>query len=124
MEFQLSVDASSDGHSFELWIEPEGMSYGFPETGTVILSFRGPDAMKAEISHRPDAMIVWRPADTEVWATTPDGVCDQIAGWRDIPAPGLDSGGAPLTVPVRQLIEGIFHPDAPDGRGEAAVSHS
>ncbi|MEV0455792.1 hypothetical protein [Catellatospora methionotrophica] len=120
MEFQLSVSASPDSHPFDLWVEPEGMMYQFPARSTVILSFRGPDAMKAEISHRSDGLIVWRPADTEVWATTADGSCDQIAGWRDLPAPGLDSGGAPMTVTPRQLIEDLFHPEPPDAHSDGS----
>jgi hypothetical protein len=114
VEFQLSVSAPPDSHSFELWVEPEGMRYRFPVTGTVVLSFRGPDAMKAEMSHRPDGIIVWRPADTEVWAIAPDGTGEQIAGWPDNPAPGLDSRGAPLSVSARELIETLFHPTTPD----------
>lgn len=111
MEFQFVVTASPDDQPFQLWIEPEGMAYAFSAAGKVVLAFRGPDAMTAEISHRADAVIVWRPADTEVWATTPDGVGGQIAGWRDNPAPGLDSGGPTLDVPARELIESIFHPN-------------
>jgi len=111
MEFQLVVSAPPDSHShaFALWAEPEGMAYEFPAARRVILAFRGPDAMALEMSHRPDGVIIWRPADTEVWATTLDGGCEQVAGWRDIPAPGLDSAGAPLDVPARELIETLFH---------------
>jgi len=28
-------------------------------------------------------LIIWRPADTEVWATIPDGTSEQIGGWKD-----------------------------------------
>jgi hypothetical protein len=110
MEFQLAVSASSDGHPFEVYVEPEGMVYEFPGTGKVVFAFRGPGAITAEVTHRPDKLIVWRPPDTEVWATTPDGNCEQIAGWREAPAPGLDSAGLPLNVPARELIESLFHP--------------
>jgi hypothetical protein len=109
MEFQLVVSAPPDSHPFELWVEPEGMMYELPATGPVVLAFRGADAMAVELCHRPNAVVIWRPPDTEVWATTPDGVCEQIAGCRDIPFPGLDSGGAQLSVPGRVLIEKIFH---------------
>ena len=110
VEFQLAVSAPSDCHPFAVYVEPEGMVYESPRTGTVVLAFRGPDAMTAELTHRPDMLIVWRPADTEVWATTPDGTCEQIAGWQHIPAPGLDSGGPRLDGSARELIESLFHP--------------
>jgi len=44
-----------------------------------------------------------------VWATTPDGNHEQIAGWKDNPAPGLDAGGAPMSRPMRTMIETLFH---------------
>ena len=43
--------------------------------------------MTVELTHRPDVLIIWRPADTEVWATTSHGVGEQIGGWKDNPAP-------------------------------------
>ena len=113
MEFHLVVAAPADSARFELWIEPEGMVYEFPATSRVVLAFRGSGAMSVELSHRPDAVIIWRPADTEVWATTPDGAYEQIAGWRDNPAPGLDSAGAASSVPARELIERLFHDTNP-----------
>ncbi|MGY2061856.1 hypothetical protein ACW9HQ_43855, partial [Nocardia gipuzkoensis] len=72
--------------------------------------------MLAELVHHPDAVIIFRPADTEVWATTADGRCEQIAGLADNPAPGLDTGGKPMDHPSRQLIERLFY-DRP-GRGD------
>jgi hypothetical protein len=113
VEFTLVVAAQTDSHQFELWIEPEGMMYEFPAASKVVLAFRGHGAGPVELTHRPDGVIIWRPADTEVWATTPDGVCEQIAGWRDNPAPGLDSAGAPLSIPARELIEKLFHDPNP-----------
>lgn len=71
MEFQLAVSAAPGSHAFVVWVEPEGMAYELPATVEVVLSFRGCDAMRVELSHRPDGLIIWRPADTEVWATTP-----------------------------------------------------
>src|SRR5262245_36856344 len=112
MEFQLAVSAPPDSHTFELWVEPEGMVFELPTTGRVTLAFRGADAMTVELSHRPNAVIIWRPPDTEVWATTPDRAREQIAGRRHNPFPGLDSGGAPADVPARVLVEMLFH-DAP-----------
>jgi len=109
MEVQIAVSGSRDGHAFDLWVEPEGMVYEFPGADKVLLSFRGPDAMMVELSHRDDAIVIWRPADTEVWATLPDGSCDQIGGWRHIPVPGLDSGGAATNLPAREAIETFFH---------------
>ncbi|GAA0931005.1 hypothetical protein [Virgisporangium aurantiacum] len=109
MEFQIAISAPADSHPFEVAIEPEGMSYALPATTKVVLTFRGSDAMTVELTHHPDALIIWRPADTEVWATTADGRHEQIAGWKEIPAPGLDSGGAPLTHPMRTMIETLFH---------------
>lgn len=114
MEFQLSFSAPDGSHRFEVWLEPEGMYYELPKSAQVVLSFRGPDAMRAEFTHRPDKVIIWRPADTEVWAVVADGEAEQIAGWHDVPAPGLDSDGAQLSAPGRELIEQAFHPaDSP-----------
>jgi hypothetical protein len=113
MEFRLVLDSPPDGHVFEVSVEPEAMSYSFPATGKVVLTFRGPDAMTAELTHLPDALIIWRPADTEVWATTPDGVCEQIGGRRDNPFPGLDTGGAPMPLPMRTIIETLFYGAGP-----------
>jgi hypothetical protein len=59
------------------------------------------------------SLIIWRPADTEVWATTPDGVCEQIGGRTDNPFPGLDTGGAPMPRPIRTIIETLFHGRSP-----------
>ncbi|MDI6100847.1 hypothetical protein QLQ12_19735 [Actinoplanes sp. NEAU-A12] len=115
MEFQLAVSSPADSQPFELWVEPEGMYYEFPAVGPIVLAFRGPDAMRAELSYHPDKVIIWRPADTEVWATRENGDREQIAGWKDIPAPGLDTAGAPLEAPVRGLIENLFHGNG-DGR--------
>ncbi len=109
MEFQLAVSAPSDSHRFVVIIEPEAMHYEFPTEGKVVLTFRGPDAMLAELAHYPDGVVLWRPADTEVWATTADGRCELIAGRADNPAPGLDTGGKPLNQPQRQLIERLFY---------------
>ncbi|GHJ47718.1 hypothetical protein Cs7R123_50600 [Catellatospora sp. TT07R-123] len=119
MEFSLSVSALPGSDPFALWIEPEGMYYEFPAAAKVVLTFRGADAMTAELSHRPDAIVVWRPADTEVWATGDDGDCYQIAGWADNPAPGLDTAGAPTSLPARELIESIFHPRPPESGQDA-----
>ncbi len=47
------------------------MRYEFPREGKIVLSFHGPDAMLAELAHYPDAVVIWRPADTEVWASAP-----------------------------------------------------
>jgi hypothetical protein len=113
MEVQLVVAAPPDSHRFELWVEPEGMVYEFPATSKVVLAFRGSEAVSVELSHRPDGVIIWRPADTEIWATTPDGACEQIAGWRDNPAPGLDGAGAQTSVPARELIDKLFHDPNP-----------
>jgi hypothetical protein len=113
MEFQLVVTAPADSHPFEVSVEPEAMSYAFPATGKVVLTFRGPDAMTVELTHRPDRLIIWRPADTEVWATTSSGVSEQIGGWKDNPAPGLDKAGAPLSIPTQTMIETLFHGRSP-----------
>lgn len=109
MEFQLAVSAPPESHRFVIMIEPEAMHYEFPKEGKVVLAFRGPDAMLAELSHYPDAVIIWRPADTQVWATTADGRREQIAGFEDNLAPGLDTGGKPLDRPLRQTLESIFY---------------
>lgn len=119
MEFQLVVSAPPDSHPFELWVEPEGVFYELPATSRIVLAFRGLDAMTVELSHRPDGVIVWRPPDTEIWATTPDGAREQIAGWPDNPFPGLDSAAAQVDIPGRMLIERLFHdvdPPTVDGK--------
>jgi hypothetical protein len=60
-----------------------------------LLTFRGSDRLQQlEITHRPDALVIWRPADTEVWATLGDGTREQIGGFADNPAPGMDTGHA------------------------------
>jgi hypothetical protein len=109
MEFQLAVSAPPDSHRFVIMIEPEAMHYEFPKEGKIVLAFRGPDSMLAELTHYPNAVVIWRPADTQVWATTADGHCEQIAGFADNPAPGLDTGGKPLDQPMRQLLERVFY---------------
>lgn len=109
MEFQLAVSAPPDSHRFGIVVEPEAMHYEFPKEGKVVLTFRGPDSMLAELTHYPDAVVIWRPADTEVWAKTADGNCAQIAGFADNPAPGLDSAGTQLDQPMRPLFERIFY---------------
>jgi hypothetical protein len=113
MEIQLVVEVSPDSHRFAVWVEPEGMYYEFPDAAKVVLAFRGADAMSVELTHRPDGVILWRPADTEVWATIADGECHQIAGWSELPFPGLDAGGPPLSIPGGDLIETLFHPTPP-----------
>ncbi|GAB2630855.1 hypothetical protein GCM10027088_00830 [Nocardia goodfellowii] len=95
MEFQLAVTASPDSHRYSIIVEPEGMTYEFPAAIKVVLMFRGPDSMLAELTHYPDTLAIWRPADTEVWATTTDGHCEQIGGFTNNPAPGFDTGGKP-----------------------------
>ncbi len=77
---------------FSVMVEPEAMSYDFPPQERVLLTFRGPvAAADFEVVHGPDYLTIWRPADTEVWATLADGTHEQIGGWAHIPAPWLDS---------------------------------
>jgi len=113
MEFQLAVSAPDGSHRCEVWVEPEGIYFELPETAQLVLSLRGPDAMRAEFTHWPDKVIIWRPADAEVWASVAGGEAEQIAGWRDNPAPGLDSDGGQLSEPGRELIARLFHPTDP-----------
>jgi hypothetical protein len=86
--------SSGDDDAFAVHIEPEGMEYEFPPHEKVLLTFRqivdGPQYI--DVSHHKDALVIWRPADTEVWATTADGRSEQIAGWEDNPFPWMDSG--------------------------------
>src|SRR4029450_8886930 len=81
-----------DGTPFSVHIEPEGATYEFPPHESVLLTFRQRTAQVQDISltHHRDALVVWRPGDTEVWATTADGA-EQIAGFGDNPFPWLDS---------------------------------
>ena len=85
--------SGNPAHPFSVLVEPEGMEYTFPPQARVLLTFRGPDVLQQfEISHAADALTVWRPGDTEVWATLADGRHEQIGGFSDNPAPWLDSG--------------------------------
>jgi hypothetical protein len=78
--------------SFSVMVEPEAMSYDFPPQERVLLTFRGPVAdAQFEVVHGSDYLTIWRPADTEVWATLADGTHEQIGGWAHVPAPWLDS---------------------------------
>jgi hypothetical protein len=84
---------SGDGSPFAVVIEPEGMEYSFPPHEKVLLTLRprrrGPHYI--ELVHRTDSVTIWRPSDTEVWATLADGTTEQIGGWAHIPAPWIDS---------------------------------
>lgn len=86
--------SSGDGDAFAVHIEPEGMEYEFPPHEKVLLTFRQRvgGTQYIDLSHYKDALVIWRPADTEVWATTADGKAEQIAGWEDNPFPWMDSG--------------------------------
>lgn len=44
-----------------------------------------------EVVHGAGYLTIWRPSDTEVWATLADGSNEQIGGFADHPAPWLDS---------------------------------
>ncbi|MFJ2838056.1 hypothetical protein ACIO52_22125 [Nocardia sp. NPDC087230] len=68
--------------------------------------------MLAELTHYPDGVVLWRPADTEVWATAADGNSELIGGFSGNPVPGFDTGGKPLDRPSRGLIERVFHSQA------------
>ncbi len=78
---------------FSVMVEPEAMSYDFPPQETVLLTFCGPMAATPdfEVVHGTDHLTIWRPSDTEVWATLADGTHEQIGGWADNPAPWLDT---------------------------------
>lgn len=77
---------------FSVMVEPEAMSYDFPPQERVLLTFRSPIAdAQFEVVHGPDYLTIWRPADTEVWATLANGTHEQIGGFADNPAPWLDS---------------------------------
>ncbi len=43
--------------------------------------------MLAELTHYPDGVVLWRPADTEVWATAADGNSELIGGFSATPFP-------------------------------------
>lgn len=94
-EVQLvSMLVTKAGEPFTLMVEPEAMSYDFPEEERVLLTFRGTGAAKFEVSYDPGCVTVWRPGDTEVWAATQrDQTPRQIGGWADNPAPWIDSAG-------------------------------
>jgi hypothetical protein len=93
---QIQMLVQSTGESpFGLMVEPEAMEYEFPPHQKVLLTFVIPDRdiQYFDIAHAPDYLTIWRPGDTEVWATLADGSRTQIGGFRDNPAPWLDSGG-------------------------------
>jgi hypothetical protein len=82
-----------DGTTFSVIVEPEGMEYEFPPHERVLLTFRGlGPRQQFEVSHRQDGLTIWRPGDTEVWATLANGTHEQIGGFSDNPAPWTDSG--------------------------------
>ncbi len=91
-EMQMLVE-SGDEARFSLNIEPEGMEYHLPPHEKVLLTFLSADTgtQYLNVSYYPDSLVIWRPADTEVWATLADGTREQIAGWAENPAPWLDS---------------------------------
>jgi hypothetical protein len=84
---------ASGSDSFALLVEPEGMDYQFPPHEKVLLTFVIPEReiQYFDVMHAPDCLTVWRPADTEVWATLADGSRTQIGGFDGVPAPWLDS---------------------------------
>jgi hypothetical protein len=93
-ETQVLIDGGRES-AFSLIIEPEAMQYDFPPHERVLLTFRGPDRLQQfEMTHLPDAVVIWRPADTEVWASVADGTVEQIGGFANNPAPWMDSGHA------------------------------
>jgi hypothetical protein len=82
----VSILISGDKEAFTLMVEPEGMSYEFPNEGKVLLTFRGTGAAKVELRYDPGCITVWRPRDTEVWAATAtDHDPKQIGGWGQGP---------------------------------------
>lgn len=88
---RMLVQGDADA-PFSVMVEPEAMSYDFPPQQRVLLTFRGPVAdAQFEVVHGPDYLTIWRPADTEVWATLADGTHEQIGGWADNPFPWLDT---------------------------------
>jgi hypothetical protein len=91
-EMQMLVQPGDDAH-FSVHIEPEGMEYALPPHEKVLLTFISPDSgtQYLDVSYYADASMIWRPADTEVWATLADGPYEQIAGWVDNLPPWLDS---------------------------------
>jgi hypothetical protein len=88
----ISGDADSP---FSVVIEPEAMEYRFPPQQHVLLTFRGPDLkQQLEVRYGKNSLTIWRPGDTEVWATLADRSHEQIGGFKDNPFPWLDSGSS------------------------------
>ncbi|MFG2039941.1 hypothetical protein [Dactylosporangium sp. NPDC048998] len=77
---------------FDLCVEPEGMSYTFPPERQIVLLFVE-DSMDFEVSHTPDALVIWRPANTEVRAGPVGGPMERIGGRRENPS-WMDDGGS------------------------------
>ncbi len=91
-ETQYLISTSEDAPFF-VSVEPEGMSWDFTSQDKVLLSFRGRTAIQyIDLVHHKDGIEIWRPGDTEVWATLSNGMPEQIAGFSDIRAPWIDSG--------------------------------
>jgi hypothetical protein len=65
-----SVLVTGGKEALRLCVEPEGMSYDLPKKSKVLLTFRGPHAMKFELSYDHDWVTVWRPSDKKAWAAT------------------------------------------------------
>lgn len=91
-EVQMLIEAGN-GTGFSVSVEPEAMQYDFPPQEKVLLTFVMPETPTQyfNVAHFPDHLVIWRPADTEVWVTLADGRHEQIGGWEDNPAPWLDS---------------------------------
>lgn len=85
--------STSDNAPFFVSVEPEGMSWDFSAADKILLSLRGRTPVQyIDLTHHTNGITIWRPSDTEVWATLADGGTWQIGGFADNPAPWLDSG--------------------------------
>ncbi|WP_432830585.1 hypothetical protein [Dactylosporangium sp. CA-092794] len=93
---RMLVSSYDEDKGFDLSVEPEGMSYAFPPERQIVFLFRGPDAMDFEVSHAPSALIIWRPANTQVWAGPIGGPMQQIGGQRHNPFWMDDAGSESL----------------------------
>ena len=91
-QIQMLVQSTGDG-PFGLMVEPEAAEYQFPPHENVLLTFviADGDIQHFDVAHAPDSLTIWRPGDAEVWATLADGSHVQVGGFRDAPAPWLDS---------------------------------
>ncbi len=88
---RLLVERMPGDVAFSFLLEPEGWDFELAEGDRYIIEFYGAGAMDIVVSHTEGWLTVGRPADTDVWAVTPDGTHLRIGAWPQAAFPGFDS---------------------------------